>query len=295
MGLSSRGASFFQAAGLRADSLDVGAIPERRPLPQVQRGGEDAGGLVGAGKAGRVDEAVEAFGVELTGLDVEREAAATTGKRSSEMGPQARHVRPHRRHGTGRREVTPQCLDEGVDRDHLTASCEQDGEHRALVWAADRAGLAAFVDQLDGTQHTEAHVTTLGRASGAGRRTCDAVRSACDRPASSGRHGGVMAVDEHLTTGWERDVAVGDTMLRRYLFHHAALDAAFTLAGGGRTLDADDVSMADLGRPGGFFNAAVLLAPPADWDDVAVADRLLLPLRPRSGLPVERLADARSP
>ena len=70
-------------------------------------------------------------------------------------------------------------------RDHLPASGEQDGEHRALVGAADGAGLAAFVDQLDGTQHTEAHVTTLGLASGSVRRTCDAVRSACDRPASA--------------------------------------------------------------------------------------------------------------
>ena len=77
-----------------------------------------------------------------------------------------------------------------------------------------------------------------------------------------------MAVDEQLTTGWESNVAVGDTLLRRYLFHHAALDAAFTLAGGGRALDADDVSMADLGRPGGYFNGAVLLTPPADWDAV---------------------------
>jgi hypothetical protein len=77
-----------------------------------------------------------------------------------------------------------------------------------------------------------------------------------------------MVIGAQLTTGWEGNVAVGDTLLRRYLFHHAALDAAFTLAGGGRTLDCDDLSMADLGRPGGYFNGAVLLAPPADWDAV---------------------------
>ena len=77
-----------------------------------------------------------------------------------------------------------------------------------------------------------------------------------------------MAVDEQLTSRWGNNVAVGDTLLRRYLTHHAALDAAFTLAAGGRALDADDVSMADLGRPGGLFNSAVLLAPPAHWDDV---------------------------
>lgn len=77
-----------------------------------------------------------------------------------------------------------------------------------------------------------------------------------------------MITEQHLSTGWERDLAVGDTMLRRYLFHHAALGAAFTLAGGGRAVDADDVSMADLGRPGGYFNGAVLLCPPPDWDAV---------------------------
>ena len=57
-----------------------------------------------------------------------------------------------------------------------------------------------------------------------------------------------MLTEPQLTTGWEREVAVGDTLLRRFLYHHAALGAAFTLAGGGRALDADDVSMADLGR-----------------------------------------------
>jgi hypothetical protein len=75
-----------------------------------------------------------------------------------------------------------------------------------------------------------------------------------------------MTAVQDLSTGWEPGVAVEDTLLRRYLFHHAALDAAFATSGGGRVLDTDDLSMADLGRPGGYFNATVLLAPPADWD-----------------------------
>ena len=33
-------------------------------------------------------------------------------------------------------------------------------------------------------------------------------------------------------------------------------------------MDADDLSMADLGRPCGYFNGAVLLRPPTDWDAV---------------------------
>ena len=71
--------------------------PNAGPFHRSSAAASTPGGLVGAGKAGRVDEAVEAFGVELAGLDVEREAAAATRKRGSEMGPQPRHVRPHRR------------------------------------------------------------------------------------------------------------------------------------------------------------------------------------------------------
>ncbi len=83
-----------------------------------------------------------------------------------------------------------------------------------------------------------------------------------------GPHTRLVLTEPQLTTGWERDVPVGDTLLRRYLFHHAALGAAFALAGGGRMLNADDLSMSDLARPGGYFNGAVLLRPPTDWDDL---------------------------
>ena len=93
-------------------------------------------------------------------------------------------------------------------------------------------------------------------------------------------------------TGWERDVDVADTLLRRFVFHLAALDASFTLAGGGRTLDADDVAMADLGRPGGYFNGAVLTRPPADWDDSLTRDRAFRRRRSRTVLLVERMADS---
>jgi hypothetical protein len=83
-----------------------------------------------------------------------------------------------------------------------------------------------------------------------------------------GGHAGLVLSKPQLTTGWERDVPAEDTLVRRYLFHHASLGAAFALAGGGRVLDADDLSMADLARPGGYFNGAVLLRPPVDWDDL---------------------------
>lgn len=94
------------------------------------------------------------------------------------------------------------------------------------------------------------------------------MRAGCDHPAMPGPHARLVLTEPQLTTGWERDVPVDDTLLRRYLVHHASLGAAFALAGGGRVLDADDLSMADVARPAGYFDGAVLLRPPADWDDV---------------------------
>lgn len=74
----------------------------------------------------------------------------------------------------------------------------------------------------------------------------------------------------HLTTGWEPDVAPGDTVLRRYVLHMASQLTSAAEAAGGRVERTSDVLCADSGHPTAFFNAAVLLRPPAPdgWDDV---------------------------
>jgi hypothetical protein len=66
---------------------------------------------------------------------------------------------------------------------------------------------------------------------------------------------------EGLTTGWEPDVPVDDTLLRRFLFNWVADQEAHAEAMGGRVLRRDDVAATDWGRPAGFFNCAVLLRP----------------------------------
>ncbi len=72
-----------------------------------------------------------------------------------------------------------------------------------------------------------------------------------------------------LTTGWEPDVAVEDTLLRRYLFHWAAYCAAYARAAGGVVAQNDAVAVADLRRPSGYFNSVTLLRPPGpDFADV---------------------------
>jgi hypothetical protein len=70
---------------------------------------------------------------------------------------------------------------------------------------------------------------------------------------------------EHLTTGWEPAVPVDDTLVRQFLFHQADVHEAFVLAGGGCFLRTPGAALADIGRAGGYWNAAVLLRPPADW------------------------------
>lgn len=72
----------------------------------------------------------------------------------------------------------------------------------------------------------------------------------------------MTATRETLTTGWERDVAISDTLLRRYLLHYAEACDAFARACGGAVVDEGRWRGADSRRPMGFQNSAVLLAPP---------------------------------
>ena len=70
--------------------------------------------------------------------------------------------------------------------------------------------------------------------------------------------------EQPLTTGWEADVPVDDTLVRRYLFHWAAYCDAYAAAAGGATTRTDAWAAADLRRPSGYFNSATLLQPPGE-------------------------------
>ena len=75
---------------------------------------------------------------------------------------------------------------------------------------------------------------------------------------------------EHLTHGWEPELEVGDSLLRRYV--HAVGDRVAFMAevAGGCVERADDVVLGDAGSPAPYDNGAVLLQPPeiCDIDDV---------------------------
>ena len=77
----------------------------------------------------------------------------------------------------------------------------------------------------------------------------------------------VAAPSETLTTGWEPELPVADTLLRRHLFHSSELCATFARAVGGNAVETPTIAAADLRRPSGYWNAATLLQPPTDWDE----------------------------
>ncbi|MDP9389613.1 MAG: hypothetical protein M3Q48_17280 [Actinomycetota bacterium] len=81
-------------------------------------------------------------------------------------------------------------------------------------------------------------------------------------PAATPAATATAPAEERLTTGWEPDAPVGDTILRRYLFCSAGLFATFAKAAGGRATKAPAFAAADAGRPSGWFNSATLLQPP---------------------------------
>ena len=138
-----------------------------------------------------------------------------------------------------RRGVIPHSASiEGVDGHHLAAAGKQRRRAPCAGWRCRSDRRCLRVDQFQGARVSAPAVTRRYDA----RRERRAIRramscdSACDRRAMSHLSPSTAcSPSQQLMTGWEREVAVGDTLLRRFLFHHAALDAAFTLAGGGRS------------------------------------------------------------
>jgi ribosomal protein S18 acetylase RimI-like enzyme len=76
-----------------------------------------------------------------------------------------------------------------------------------------------------------------------------------------------------LTTGWEPDVPVGDTILRRFVYSYADRVALTARAAGGRAERGAAAAYADARSAFVFDNAVVLLRPPTGEGIDAVLDR----------------------
>ena len=70
-----------------------------------------------------------------------------------------------------------------------------------------------------------------------------------------------MSGGAELFTGWGPDAPASDTVLRAFLLNWADSTAVAVEATGGQVRRRDDLVAADVGRPAGFTNCAILLAP----------------------------------
>lgn len=83
----------------------------------------------------------------------------------------------------------------------------------------------------------------------------------------------MTATSAALTTGWEADLPVGDTVLRRFVFAYADRLAQRAACVGGRTESWVGARLVDLASPVPFDNAVVLLRPPTAVDLATVTAR----------------------
>lgn len=102
------------------------------------------------------------------------------------------------------------------------------------------------------------------------------MQRACDTAATDIAHHRLVATRtdvEHLTTGWEPNAPIEDTLLRRYVCCWARLCEAFATAAGGRATQTPAFAAADTRRPSGWYNTATLLQPPgADTFEATLHD-----------------------
>lgn len=72
---------------------------------------------------------------------------------------------------------------------------------------------------------------------------------------------------QELESGWSPETAVDDSILRRFLFNQAEVQATLATAAGGRIERTPDVALADTGTPVAYLNQATLMRPVTDADD----------------------------
>ena len=75
-------------------------------------------------------------------------------------------------------------------------------------------------------------------------------------------------IREHLTTGWEAEVAAGDTLLRSAVLSLADRIVHYAECSNRPFVDDGLVAGAFMAGRGMFTNMAVLCRPPEDWDAV---------------------------
>ena len=136
-----------QARDLRLRPRLVGVLGVRGPAPQVQRAVERVDGLGRGELGGRLDDMLEAPGVDGVGRDAQcvphadAHDDAPAGARAGvglEAPAQVADVGLQDAGGVRGGAGVPEAVDDPVGRDDLPAGQDEDGEHRALASPAQR-------------------------------------------------------------------------------------------------------------------------------------------------------------
>ena len=83
-----------------------------------------------------------------------------------------------------------------------------------------------------------------------------------------------LTATEQMTTGWDSDVPVDDTLLRQFVFNSADRNEHLATSMGGAWRRWDDAVTADLRSPAAFGNQAILLRPLTESDAGNVMTRV---------------------
>lgn len=75
----------------------------------------------------------------------------------------------------------------------------------------------------------------------------------------------IEGLTERLTNGWDELVDQDDSLMRRFVHHHADTMSAFCAASGGNVDDVREARLADARRPAGLWNSATVVRPVDDW------------------------------
>ena len=144
-----------ETGGRRGDGL-AREIGERWAAPERKRLAKQRSYLLGRRASRLVDEATEAFEVQLVRLDTEQVAGRPRDDPLAELSPQAEHVVLQRRLRAGGRLVVPDAVDQSLRRDDLVRVEQEQREHRAPLRPTERQSLLA-VEDLERPEDPELH------------------------------------------------------------------------------------------------------------------------------------------
>ena len=149
----------FEMRGSRGCGL-TREVRERRAAPQAERLGQPLGRDLGLAATRGVDEVLEAVEVALAVRDPQQVARRLSHEPVAELTTEPGEVVLQRRERRGRRLVTPDPVDEALDREDAVRLEQEERQHRAPLDAAECEDALA-VTNLERSEDSELHSASL--------------------------------------------------------------------------------------------------------------------------------------